>query len=169
MVRKLDESNRPIVLTSATHPNNLLRFLLTVSLGHDPIEECIELGDIVGLNVYPVVGHKLWGRNIYIRTKRAERDQYFARLFTHIRNKGKDVWIMELQAEPWEPGHLAYKEKEKSKTASPQETKGFLAEFQDLKVNTILLWGAEYWIYRSQAHGDQSWINEMREIIKSYR
>lgn len=163
LVRKLDRRERPIVLTAATYPNVFLRGLINLSLGYDPIEEILKMCDIAGLNIYPHVGYKVWGRNIYFRTGREGRDKYFTRLFADIKKKGRDVWIAELQAEPWEPGHLAYKEKERSITASPEETESFLEEFEALGASTILLWGAEYWVYRMKIHGDKRWIDKMRE------
>ncbi|MFC1570214.1 beta-galactosidase [Candidatus Omnitrophota bacterium] len=163
LVRKLDRRKRPIMLTAATYPNVFLRGLITLSLGYDPVKEIINMSDIVGLNVYPHIGYKLWGRNLYFKTGHTERDKYFRRLFDEIKKNGRDVWIAELQAEPWEPGHLAYKEKAEPITASPEETESFLEEFEELGASTILLWGAEYWVYRMKVHGDKKWIDIMRE------
>lgn len=165
-VKKLDSLKRPIVLTAATYPNNFTRFLINVSLGHDPVKECLKMGDIVGLNVYPSVGYKILGQDVYFRTNLSERKQYFSKLFTTIREEGKSVWIVELQAEPWEPGHLAYKEKKRPVTASPEETRSFVEEFREMGAGTILLWGAEYWVFREKAYNDSSWLKEMRKIIK---
>ncbi|MFQ5952563.1 MAG: beta-galactosidase [Candidatus Omnitrophota bacterium] len=165
LVRKLDGKKRPILLTAATYPNAFQRFLSRIFVKHDPIRECLELCDVLGLNVYPVIGQKVLFMDIYFRTTRQQRDMYFSKVISIARSEGKDVWIMELQAEPWEPGHLVYKEKKQPLTGNPEEVKESFEEFRNLGVDTILLWGAEYWHYRETRHKDAKWQNTVRGLI----
>ncbi|MGB3242349.1 MAG: beta-galactosidase [Candidatus Omnitrophota bacterium] len=166
LVRELDRRKRPVLLTAATYPNKILRFMARLSVRHDPIKECLSLCDIIGLNVYPMIGHKLWSGGFYFRTTRKEMDKYFSKLLTLAKNRGKKTWIVELQAEPWEPGHLVYKPEEIPATERPDVTIERFREFRKLGVDTILLWGAEYWVYRQARYGDTRWREVLKELEK---
>ena len=165
LVRKLDGGKRPIILTAATYPNSVLRFLSHIGISHDPLFDSLRLCDILGVNVYPIVGQKFLGINLYFRTNKRTRDKYFSALTKKIKETGKTLWITELQAEPWEPGHVAYKPKKIPVTAVAEETERFIEEFSQLGIETILLWGVEYWLYRYDKHNDRTW-HEMLEKAK---
>ncbi|MFH1552662.1 MAG: beta-galactosidase [Candidatus Omnitrophota bacterium] len=167
LVRSLGEANRPILLTSATYPNKTLRFIARLFLWHDPVKESLAICDIIGLNVYPVVGREFWFGNVYFRGDRKESGAYFSNLLAAIEKGGKKVWLTELQAEPWEPGQLVYMEKARPLSGDPELAMEVLREFQELGVNTVLLWGAEYWRYRAQNYGDTQWQDTVRDILKN--
>jgi len=166
LVRELDGKGRPILMTTATYPNCFLRIISRLSVRHDAIGECLKLCDIMGLNIYPIVGHRTWGRDLYFRGGRGKKDRYFRGLIDRIRKDGKRVWIVELQAEPWEPGHLVFKERRVPVTGKLEDTVEAYGEFRSLGVGTILLWGAEYWLYRERTYGDDSWIKWVKSITK---
>jgi hypothetical protein len=166
LVRRLDEGKRPIILTAATYPNKFLRFLSNFTTRHDPLEECLKLCDILGLNIYPTVGHKMWGGNGYFYSKPGEREKYFSSLVKEIKERGKVPWITELQAEPWEPGHLVYKPEERPRTISPERAEENFLEFKDMGFDCILLWGVEYWLYRIEEYGDTEWQDVITLVLK---
>ncbi|MFC1479976.1 beta-galactosidase [Candidatus Omnitrophota bacterium] len=167
LVRSLDEANRPILLTAATYPNKILRFITRLFLWHDPVKESLAIGDIIGLNIYPVIGRKFWFGNVYFRVGPEEHAAYFPKLVASIEKRGLKVWLTELQAEPWEPGQLVYKQKARPPSGDPELAMEVLREFHELGVDTVLLWGAEYWLYRAQHHGDAEWQDTVREILKN--
>ena len=72
--------------------------------------------------------------------------------------------ISELQAEPWEPGKLVYKEEADPVSCSPRVTKENVDLMKELGAEIILLWGAEYWVFRERTYGDDSWIEMIRKI-----
>lgn len=158
LVRRLDVKNRPVVLTVATFPNKFLRFTAMLFVQHGSLKKCSELADIVGLNVYPTVGHSSGRKKYYFRTTRKERERYFSELIAYVRERGKKVWITELQSEPWEPGHLVYKEKDKPLTITPGEAKECFMELRGLDVEAFFFWGVEYWLFRQIRYGDTEWI-----------
>ena len=164
LVRTLDPGNRPIILTAATYPSRILRVISFLTLPHDAIEECLEMCDILGVNVYPAIGYKIGRWKFYIRANKKERDVYFKKIVQRIKAAGKKPWITELQAEPWEAGHLVYREEENPPTAQPQYMAAHIEEFEALGFETILLWGVEYWIYRWSFHGDVSWLYQLASI-----
>lgn len=164
-VRDLDKQNRPVILTVPTYPNKAHRFYMRLTNRYNSVKESAEISDIIGLNIYPVVGHKLWWNDIYLWSTRKEREIYFSRIVNFIKGKNKKVWVVELQAEPWEPGHLVYKEEQVPPTGVPEEVKNTLDEITALGIDTVLLWGAEYWHFRERQHRDTSWKQTVTDIL----
>ncbi|MFH1310074.1 MAG: hypothetical protein ABIH85_05310, partial [Candidatus Omnitrophota bacterium] len=166
LVRSLDTKGRDIILTSATYPNKFLRFIASLFDYHNPIKEYTKMADIVGINVYPIVGCKIFFKKFSFETNLNERMEYFAPLINDIRENKKKVWVTELQAEPWEPGHLVYTKEQQPKTASAPMTKELFKEMSALGVDTILLWGAEYWQFRAEAYNETQWVEMNTDLLK---
>lgn len=82
---------------------------------------------------------------------------------------GKKMFIHELQAEPWTPNDLFITE-----TSVDEQFKSFNADrFKDrieyakaTGMRTIDLWGAEWWYWLKQKHGDMSVWNVAKDAIK---
>jgi len=121
------------------------------------------------VNVYPVVGHGAFGMKFFFRSSTAGREKYFKRLLARAEEKGKKVWVIEFQAEPWEPGELVHKEREEAESVTPDMVRSSFREFTSFGFDTVFLWGAEYWIYRSEVHRDDRWIEAAEEILKGRR
>ena len=165
LVKELDGRKRPIILTVATYPNIFLRIISRFSVPHDPVAESVELCDILGLNVYPIVGQQFLGIKFYFRSNEKTCHSYYSKLLDAIKSKDKEIWITELQAEPWEPGHLAYKNETIPVTGDPRATKKYFKDLTNLEIDAILLWGAEYWIFRKERYNDNSWIQAVESIL----
>lgn len=155
---------KEILLTSATYPNRLLRFATRLVSPYNFIKDYIPMAGTIGLNVYPTVGEKKWGMDFYIRTTPEERKRYFTEEIKKLKENGKKVWVTELQAEPWEPGHLVYKPEEEPKTSSPLETYEAFTELKDEGVEVFLFWGVEYWVYRKKNYNDDRWYELLKRI-----
>jgi len=167
LVRKLDSHHRKIILTASTYPNNFLRILSKIFTNAKPIMENLELCDIMGINIYPLVGHKFWNRGFYFGSRKKGRNVYFSNIIENAQKKNKEIWVTELQAEPWEPGHLVYKHKQKPPTGWPEDTKLILKELRSLGYNTFLLWGTEYWYYQKIKYNNPEWWEMAEEILKA--
>jgi hypothetical protein len=165
LVKQLDDRKRPVIINVATYPNRFLRSLASLFAPYDAIRTAIPLCDILGLNVYPVVGPQFWWKKFYFWTQREERADYFSGILKRVKRQGKKAWIIEFQAEPWEPGVLAHSEKERPPTGWPEMSRAHLSEFQAMDFETILLWGAEYWVFRKQRHEDPGWWDMVAEIF----
>jgi len=166
LVRELDPAKRPIVITLSTHPNKLLNFLSRLTSPTYQLTRAIPLADIIGLNVYPTIGHKMWKFDLLFRTDPAERVNTIKKIAERVRESGKGVWITELQAEPWDPGVLVHTEERPSLTASPDQLIEYFDEIRSLGITTVLLWGCEYWVYRERRYNDPSWIHAVQSILK---
>lgn len=117
-------------------------------------------GDILGLDIYTRIGYTWLGQD-----KVANADSGWATQAGHWRNQavkqGKQAWIMEAQAEPWEttPKTLA-----DPKSTSASDIAKRFDKLQAQGFSTILLWGAEYWLWRD-LNGDSSWLESVRALL----
>ena len=169
LVRALDDRRRPVVLNAATHPHGFLRFLARFFSREDPVTEALRLGDLLGLNVYLVIGHQWRWKTSYYRTQPAQRLRYLSRVRERAARAGKPVWVTELQAEPWEPGHLVYRERAEPLTSSPAMLPVYVKELRSLEIPTILLWGVEYWYFRKVHYDDPAWWETVSDLLRRRR
>jgi Beta-galactosidase len=113
--------------------------------------------EIIGIDLYyntPFLGH------FYIGPK--DKDSKLAGIFNKL---NKDLWITELQAEPWERnGDNKYTSKALSINSSI--LKRNIKNALTIHPKVILLWGYEYWLWMS-AHGDNSLIKTVESIINN--
>jgi hypothetical protein len=166
LVRDIDGGRRPVILTTATYPNRFLRVISNLFTKHDYIRECLAICDIMAINVYSMVGHRSFGLDLYFIVNPGEFDLYFSKLVAMIKESGKIPWVTELQAEPWEPGHLVYTGREEPRTGKRDETVRNFRALKEMGVDTVLLWGSEYWLYRRDRFGDTRWVKTAREILR---
>jgi hypothetical protein len=117
-------------------------------------------GDILGLDVYTEIGYNFLGHE---GVSHAGSD--WAAKAGHWRavalGQGKQAWITEAQAEPWEASINSYGDP-KSTTASDIQSR--FASIQARGFGTVLLWGSEYWLWRAD-NGDSSWLDAVKGIL----
>jgi len=166
LVRRLDTRGRPIIITAVTYPNPFLRWFMYLFMRHDTIDEAFGLGDILGVNVYPVVGHRWFLKKSYYWTSPEERKAYLASILKRPTRGKKPVWVTELQAEPWEPDQLVYTGREPPPTGNPALVQRSVQELRALGINTILLWGAEYWQFRTAHRRDAHWWDAVHMLLQ---
>jgi hypothetical protein len=133
---------------------------------HDTIDESLTLGDILGVNVYPVVGHRWFFTKSYFWTTPEERNAYLSSILNRPARGSKPVWVTELQAEPWEPDQLVYTQREQPPTGDPAIMQQAVQELRALGIDTVLLWGAEYWQYRKARYRDTRWWDAVRRLLR---
>lgn len=75
-----------------------------------------------------------------------------------------EVWITELQAEPWEADEAGYKS-ENPKSMSPELLLRNFERAKQLNPKAILFWGSEYWLWK-KTQGDTRIIETVQSIIK---
>ncbi|PIQ81887.1 MAG: hypothetical protein COV76_06435 [Candidatus Omnitrophica bacterium CG11_big_fil_rev_8_21_14_0_20_64_10] len=169
LIRELDPSARPIVINTLAAPNPLLRFLRRWVMRNDPVEAAIRLANIVAVNVYPIIGHRFLGCGMYFVTKPEERVRHVAGIADAVQESGRPLWVTELQAEPWEPGHLAYQGRGEPLTGRPEQLRPYFKELTDQEIQTVFLWGCEYWYYRKLRMDDPSWWKEVASLLEELR
>lgn len=171
-VKQLD-GTRPVIVNAFGSFNMLFDRLsnrngidLTKLLGfesntaeHQSLQS-IGKGDILGLDIYTRIGYTWLGQD-----KVADADSGWATTAGHWRNQAlkqsKQAWITEAQAEPWEttPKTLA----DPKSTLAPDIVKRF-DKLQAQGFSTILLWGAEYWLWRD-LNADPSWLDSVQTLL----
>ncbi len=164
-VRHLDP--RPIVLTAfgpirrtCDHVSSLDGCDAGALAGADAVGSVPELlgllgpSDVLGLDVYTGVG---MSRAADCWTARA------AGWLSLAASARRQVWITELQAEPWEPTPATL---DQPLSTSPTRIAADFATLRRLGYSEILLWGSEYWLRRAR-QGDERWLQAVEAILGS--
>jgi hypothetical protein len=118
-------------------------------------------GDTIGFDVYTRIGYQFFGHEAIAQAS-PDWDEYVARWRATAAGQGKSTWITEMQAEPWEPDGA---ELANPKSFVAGDMQRMFADLKDTGNHTVLLWGAEYWLWRLQ-NGDPTWIEAARQILR---
>jgi len=174
-VRQLDTGHhRPLIVNAFSHFNLLFDqasarqgFDLRQWLGFeaDSAEQdglsILGKGDVLGLDVYTAIGYQFLGQD---HMSRADGDwpDRLGKVRDLALRQGKQAWITEAQAEPWESGPTNPGD---PKSTSPQAIRSLFANLKDAGFTTVLFWGSEYWLSRAD-HGDSRWIDTIKAILR---
>ncbi|MFA5039216.1 MAG: beta-galactosidase [Candidatus Omnitrophota bacterium] len=158
LIRRLDPRKRPLVINAMTYSNGFLRFLVRLAYRTNPVFDTIDSAEIPAINVYPVVGHTLFSKKVCFWSNLEGQMRYLKVFLERAKNTGKDLWVTELQAEPWEPGELVHLREEAAQTCQPESFVLTYRQLTDMGVTTIFFWGVEYWFYRAEKYGDTRWL-----------
>ncbi len=174
-VRRLDGAHsRPLIVNAFSHFNLLFDqasarqgFDLRQWLGFeaDSAERdslsLLGKGDVLGLDVYTAIGYQFLGQD---HMSRADGDwpERLAKVRDLAHRQGKQAWITEAQAEPWESGPNSHGE---PKSTSPQAIRSLFANLKEAGFGTVLFWGAEYWLARAD-HGDSRYLDTIKVILR---
>jgi hypothetical protein len=173
-LHQLDAHHRPLIVNAFSHFNLILDqasarqgFDLRQFLGFeaDSAERdglsLLGKGDILGLDVYTAIGYRFLGHD---NMSHADGDwpDRLAKVRELTRLQGKQAWITEAQAEPWETGANS---DANPKSTSPQAIRSLFANLKDAGFSTVLLWGAEYWLWQAD-RGDSRWIDTVKTILR---
>lgn len=122
--------------------------------------------DWVGLDLYQKGYGRLYGITGSFTAGADEwlQAQEFVR---RIKAAGKQPFVAELQAEPWEADsdRLDYKNPTGNRSFAPADCLTVFDRASKIGVDTILLWGLEFQVACSK-QGNQAWLNATRQIIK---
>jgi len=175
MVRTIDESHHPLIVNVFGHFNMQLdaassRSGATVAslLGFDSDSaekdalSALRAGDVLGSDVYTRIGYSFLGHN-GVAEADLNWDDRVAEWRKAALAQQKKAWVTEAQAEPWEADPSTFTT---PRSFSPPDLE---RTFHDLKLagqTTVLLWGAEYWIWRLH-NGDPTWWEAARSILRA--
>jgi len=167
LVRSLD--SRPLVLSTFQHFNLLFdqatsRFGLSFFDGDSAEKNSLALlqpGDVLGLDAYTRIGYTLLGGEHVAHAGDGWADRV-GRWRTAALEQGRQAWVTESQAEPWEASMATYAT---PRSFAPGDLEATYEGLKDQGFGTILLWGSEYWLWRAQA-GDQRWLQAVERILR---
>ena len=120
-------------------------------------------GDVLGLDVYRSIGWideagVSWiGRAMDDQVEQVRRWQRIAH------GQRKRLWVMEAQAEPWEARRQTHGD---PLTIQPGDIRQLVGQLADIGVETILLWGSEYWLWRDE-NADPRWLESVAMVLKT--
>jgi hypothetical protein len=168
LVRSLDRLQRPIIMSMFVDTPPPLASLPPWR-AHDErrARTLLDMADILGLDVYPSRGIRFFGRDLYVNWSGWAWERPAVSLRQIALQQGKDAWIMEAQAEPWEPSRLVYLEDSQSRSVQPSTAASTFGRLSDGGFGTILLWGAEHWYMRQERHDDKTWLDTLRPLFRS--
>jgi hypothetical protein len=172
-VRLLDHHNRPLILNAFSHFNLIfdqasnrggLDFSQLLGFDGDTAEKdslaLLGKGDVLGLDVYTAIGYRFLGVD---HLSRADSDwpDRLESLRQTVQRHGRQAWITEAQAEPWEASPDTYTD---PRSTSPAQIRSLFTDLEEAGFGTILLWGSEYWLWRA-GQGDPRWVDTVQRIL----
>lgn len=81
-----------------------------------------------------------------------------------IKSLGVEPIIYESQAEPWENGSPVHTDKQEYYSSNPEIAIKLASKLGSIGYKTVLLWGAEYWIYQAD-RGNTAWTDKIQEFV----
>lgn len=156
LVRRLALPHQKILLTNAIS--------LPSPLAEDDVafQESLAVADAVGINVYTQVPD---GDSGYLEPE----EDYWKKLQewqAALQQQGKEAWIAEAQAEPWEPNQLVAMDEIHYPSASPERMTELIRIVRKLGYGSVMLWGSEYW-YWHQKSGRSSWWQAIQSATEA--
>lgn len=147
LLRSLDD--RPIL---STVWGNVL-------MVRNAFDQLLPLVDGVGIDLYPITPTSL------PRPLPQHQHLYLPKwlLQWRLRPDQRQIYIAELQAEPWEKNLESFLSQQPM-SMSPQQLKKNLIFAQSLGINRIDLWGAEYWLY-AKDHLNQDYLTVVKQSV----
>lgn len=122
------------------------------------VPNAIQLGDIVGIDIYPrrPLGKGYVGPNDSVEElNKISRD---------INENGKEVWISELQMEPWEDGEIVTS-LDNPESCLPKHIKDHWEMGKKIGPTGILLWGFEWWYIRRLKGDSRYWEAVVKNLV----
>jgi len=146
LTKSLDD--RPVMITESGELSTWLRGA--------------QLADILGVSLYRITWNKYLGYFYYPIAP----DHYHSKIEL-IAPLVEKVICTELQVEPWAPDGITNMSYEEMIAALPLKKARNNVEFaRRVGFPEIYLWGAEWWYYMKEKHGDDTYWQEMKNLWK---
>lgn len=129
----------------------------------------LQVADVLGLDVYPSRGVRVLGHDLYLQFPLWSWRRPLVELQELAEQAGKPTWIIEAQAEPWEPARIVYTDRPRSRSVQPTGAAALYERLRREGFGTILLWGVEYWQMRRLRHEDDAWWKMMADLFPKGR
>ena len=119
-------------------------------------------GDIIGITMYT----KVWSKPLSNDFDYPFPSVFYGKKADLIKSFfNKDVWCLELQAEPWGKELIQNSTLEDQTESMSLERLKYNIEYaKKTGLNTFYFWGAEWWYYMKEKHNDPSFLNEVKKL-----
>ena len=165
LVRRLDRHRRPIIVSMFVGTDPFTFLPPRRKELQDRAQTILEMADVLGLDVYPSRGLRIGGHDLYFDWSPWPWEQLVIDLQQRARQAGKEAWIMEAQAEPWEPARVVHTDPQPSRSARSSTALQIFERLRTAGFRTILFWGVEHWYLRRHRHQDMSWWDELSKVF----
>jgi hypothetical protein len=125
--------------------------------------------DIGGVSIYPYRNWKILGHRIYLPLLELGpvAPNYPARAKA-AEAAGKQLWITELQAEPWAvPDIRLFDPQHPPRDLTPAHFAQNLVYARKSGATRVYLWGAEWWLLQKERYGDARWWDIARAVLSA--
>lgn len=133
----------------------------------------MELADDIGLNVYNRISAGTFVnlplvRSLYIKPLPFYFGEKIKRWNKRLKKAGKEQWVVESQAEPWETNDHIHIDKIEYPSANPKLAQELAQNLILTGFSPILLWGSEHW-YWHKKRGNNSWWDNMEKFFDNVK
>jgi len=137
LVKSIDD--RPIIITDAGELSDWLR--------------AAAIGDMLGISTYRDVWNRYLGHLFWPITPK-----WYATRLKAVRPLVDEVFVSELQAEPWSPGPIRdWDLNEQVKHMNPDKLENNMAFARRMGVSEVYLWGVEWWYWMKEQGHPEMW------------
>jgi hypothetical protein len=159
LIRRLDD--RPVIATMFVEVSPMLLTPWRRRVLGARASALLGLADVLGLDLYPIRSFRSGGRNWYVRWPGWMWRPALVELWRLAQRMGRRAWIMEAQAEPWEPDRVVYTDERRGRSEHPNTAAATARRLESIGFDTILLWGVEHWHMRRTRHQNTIWWDRM--------
>lgn len=155
-IRAADPERRPVLVAHARH------FVFD-----DRWRGALAVGDILGASLYPYRNGSLPGLDFAVPIlELGPLTPNYAYEAREARAAGRDYWLTELQAEPWEDNDIRrISPQTPAVSLSPGKLRKNLDYARRTGASRVYLWGAEWWLFQQLRYGDASWFEVVRPAL----
>lgn len=156
LIREVDPLDRPITMNHGQH-------WATDRTWEIPLAD----SDILSTSLYPFRNYNVLGHDFVVDI--VQLGPFMVNYASHAREaakQGKQLWITELQAEPWTniDARLITPENP-SPNLSPEKMRTVIKYGRKSGATRVYLWGSEWWLLQYQFYGDGRWFEVAREVL----
>ncbi len=168
LVRRLDaDRQRPVVVNTFvdTQPGVLLPSARSAIWRR--ADKVLATADVLGIDVYPSRTLHVLDFELTVRWPAWIWSGLLADLHDAAIARGKDAWIVEVQAEPWvSTGGQVPPAAWPGAGVAPSSVQGVMGGLEAAGYRTILLWGMEHWEAQRSYSQDSSWWTAANAIFE---
>jgi Beta-galactosidase len=127
----------------------------------------LEDADVVATSIYAQRIFELAGRSFVLDILDIGplMPNYAARA-RETQGRGKPFWITELQAEPWaKPDNRLISPANPALDMTLDAFDTNIGHARRSGAGRVYLWGAEWWLFQREKHGDTAWLDRARDVI----
>jgi hypothetical protein len=159
VIRAHDPQGRPVVVTDGQ------------AWGADGFEHrfaAFEDADVFGISLYPYRRVHIPGADevVFPIVKLGPFQPNIPHHAEQAREAGDEYWITELQAEPWgRPDVREFSPENPPFDVTVERLAKNIEYGRRSGASRVYLWGAEYWLFQAEKHGDASYLDVVRDVI----